>query len=116
MLTPGDDADLFASGNAPSAPSGMDQFPDLGKLAAIHQATRANGSDAQPSRSGPASPQKPSGIDAFPALDDDLLGGGGSSEVRVTGTAGLGEDPDREKFESEFPDISGEVPAPVSLI
>ncbi len=28
----GEDADLFASGNAPTAPSGMDAFPDLGEL------------------------------------------------------------------------------------
>lgn len=31
--TLGDDADLFSSGGAPSAPSGMDSFPDLSKRA-----------------------------------------------------------------------------------
>jgi hypothetical protein len=29
--------------------------------------------------------------------------------VRVTGVAGLQEDPEREQFESAFPDLSGEV-------
>jgi hypothetical protein len=30
----------------------------------------------------------------------------------VTGFEGLGEDEDREKFESAFPDLSGEIQAP----
>lgn len=39
----------------------------------------------------------------------------GSSEVRVTGNVGLGEDPEREQFESAFPDLSSDVSsAPVS--
>jgi hypothetical protein len=50
--------------------------------------------------------EKPRGIDAFPSLDSPAP----TSEVRVTGFAGLGEDEDREKFESAFPDLSGEVP------
>jgi len=45
-------------------------------------------------------------MDAFPSLDEPAP----TSEVRVTGFAGLGEDEDREKFESAFPDLSGEVP------
>lgn len=55
---------------------------------------------------------KPSGIDAFPSLDEPQ----GSSEVRVTGTAGLGEDKEREEFESAFPDLGDEVAAPVSAM
>lgn len=46
------------------------------------------------------------GIDAFPSLDSPAPAG----EVRVTGYGGSGEDEDREKFESAFPDLSGEVP------
>lgn len=48
-------------------------------------------------------------MDAFPSLDSPAP----TSEVRVTGHAGLGEDEDREKFESAFPDLSGEVPQEV---
>lgn len=59
------------------------------------------------SSSKPASPEKQeSGIDAFPALEEET-----TTEVRVTGTQGLGEDPEREKFEAEFPDITTEVPS-----
>lgn len=29
----------------------------------------------------------------------------------MTGTQGLGDDPEREKFEAEFPDITSEVPS-----
>lgn len=57
----------------------------------------------QPARS--PSP-KPSGIDAFPSLDEP----GPGSQVRVTGAAGTGEDEDVAQFESAFPDLSGEVP------
>lgn len=88
----GDDADFFSSGGAPSAPSGMDSFPDL--------TSPVNDAPVKP-----PSPQ-PRGIDAFPSLDSPGIGG---SEVRVTGVAGTGEDADREKFESAFPDLSGEV-------
>jgi hypothetical protein len=56
--------------------------------------------------SPPKSPEKPSGIDAFPSLDEPAP----TSEVRVTGFGGLEGDEDREKFESAFPDLSGEVP------
>ncbi|EKD02728.1 clathrin light chain [Trichosporon asahii var. asahii CBS 8904] len=88
----GDDAHLFASGDVPSQPSGIDAFPDI--------------SDS-PALSNPASPEKkPSGIDAFPALEEET-----KTEVRVTGTQGLGEDPERENFEAQFPDISTEVPS-----
>lgn len=45
-------------------------------------------------------------MDAFPSLDSPAPTG----EVRVTGYGGTGEDEDREKFESAFPDLSGEVP------
>ncbi|KAK1923949.1 clathrin light chain [Papiliotrema laurentii] len=86
----GDDADLFATGSAPSAPSGID-FPDL------------TGEVAEPPAKSPS--PRPSGIDAFPSLDSPA----GSAEVRVTGVAGLQEDPEREQFESAFPDLSGEV-------
>lgn len=55
------------------------------------------------------SPQ-PAGIDAFPSLDEPQ----GSSEVRVTGTAGLGEDTEREQFESAFPDLADDAPHTVS--
>lgn len=57
--------------------------------------------------SPPKSPEKPSGIDAFPSLDEPAP----TSEVRVTGYGGLEGDEDREKFESAFPDLSGEVPS-----
>ncbi|RSH81957.1 uncharacterized protein EHS24_008156 [Apiotrichum porosum] len=93
----GEDADLFASGETPTAPAGIDAFPDL----------------TSPVEAAPiASPTKPSGIDAFPALEDEFVG---SSEVRVTGNVGLGEDPEREQFESAFPDLSSDVSsAPVA--
>ncbi|ORY26350.1 clathrin light chain [Naematelia encephala] len=89
----GDDADLFASGSAPSQPSGIDSFPDF-------------------NTSAPSAPQSavepaPRGIDAFPALDSPDIGG---TDVRVTGVAGTGEDADREHFESAFPDLTSEVP------
>jgi hypothetical protein len=45
-------------------------------------------------------------MDAFPSLDEPAP----TSQVRVTGFEGMGEDEDREKFESAFPDLSGEVP------
>ncbi|KAL1405888.1 Clathrin light chain [Vanrija albida] len=83
----GDDADLFASGSVPSAPSGIDAFPDL---------------DAAPAPV--PSPPKPSGIDAFPSLVEET-----HTEVRVTGAGGLGEDVEREKFEASFPDLSGDL-------
>ncbi|WWD16974.1 hypothetical protein CI109_101408 [Kwoniella shandongensis] len=87
----GEDADFFASGAPPSAPSGIDAFPDF---------------DApSPAPAKPPSPQ-PQGIDAFPDLTSSAPGG---SEVRVTGVSGTGEDQDREQFESQFPDLSGEV-------
>ncbi|KAK8864712.1 hypothetical protein IAR55_001966 [Kwoniella newhampshirensis] len=87
----GEDADFFASGNPPSAPSGIDAFPDF---------------DAPtPPPAKPPSPS-PKGIDAFPDLNPSAPGG---NEVRVTGVSGTGEDEDRENFESQFPDLSGEV-------
>ncbi|WVR06747.1 hypothetical protein IAU60_003782 [Kwoniella sp. DSM 27419] len=90
----GDDADLFSSGGAPSGPSGMDAFPDFD-------------SPAPPAAAkSPSPPPGPQGIDAFPSLDSPAVGG---SEVRVTGVAGTGEDEDRAQFESQFPDIGGEV-------
>jgi hypothetical protein len=60
------------------------------------------------SESPPKSPEepKPQGMDAFPSLDEPAP----TSEVRVTGFGGLEGDEDREKFESAFPDLSGEVP------
>lgn len=60
-----------------------------------------------------ASPMKsPSGgLDAFPDLDEPM----GSSQVRVTGNVGLGEDAELDQFESAFPDLSSEMPAAVSL-
>ncbi|KAK4688201.1 hypothetical protein P7C73_g1900, partial [Tremellales sp. Uapishka_1] len=88
----GDDADLFASGQAPSAPSGMSSFPDFDEPSAPPAA--------------PAKPSSPQGISAFPSLDSPGIGG---SQVRVTGVSGTGEDDDREKFESAFPDLTGEV-------
>jgi len=60
--------------------------------------------------SPPKSPEqlesKPQGMDAFPSLDEPAP----TSEVRVTGFGGMEGDEDREKFESAFPDLSGEVP------
>ncbi|WWC69865.1 uncharacterized protein I206_103808 [Kwoniella pini CBS 10737] len=87
----GDDADLFASGSAPLAPSGMDSFADFT-------------SPAPPSE--PTKPSSPKGIEGFPSLDSPGLGGG---EIRVTGVSGTGEDEDRAQFENQFPDLSGEV-------
>lgn len=58
----------------------------------------------QPPAKSP-SPQ-PSGIDAFPLLEEP----GPGSQVRVTGAAGTGEDEEMAQFESAFPDLSGEVP------
>jgi len=86
----GDDADLFASGGAPSQPSGLDEFTSF---------------DA-PAPSAPQQPQGPQGIDAFPALDSPQP----TTQIRVTGVEGTGEDPEREQFESAFPDLTGEVP------
>lgn len=51
-----------------------------------------------------------SGLDNFPALDEPM----GSSQVRVTGNVGLGEDEELDKFESAFPDLSSEMPEAVS--
>jgi len=45
-------------------------------------------------------------MSAYPALDSPGMGG---KDVRVTGMGGTGEDEDMEKFESAFPDLSGEV-------
>jgi hypothetical protein len=62
-----------------------------------------------PPASKPKSPEPepgPQGMDAFPSLDEPAP----TSQVRVTGFEGMGEDEDREKFESAFPDLSGEVP------
>lgn len=130
----GDDADLFASGSAPSASQGMDDFPDFGESLPPppHQAiSLTHGSlllipssfifsltpvpppiysstDAPPAQT-PAAPVKsssPKGISAFPSLDSPGIGG---AEIRVTGVAGTGQDEEREKFESAFPDLSGEV-------
>lgn len=131
----GDDADLFASGSAPSASQGMDDFPDFGESLPPpppHQAiSLTHGSlllipssfifsltpvpppiysstDAPPART-PAAPVKsssPKGISAFPSLDSPGIGG---AEIRVTGVAGTGQDEEREKFESAFPDLSGEM-------
>ncbi|EIW70333.1 clathrin light chain [Tremella mesenterica] len=88
----GDDADLFASGSAPSAPSGITSFPDLA-------------SPTAPTLNAP-SVHTPLGIDAFPSLSSPGVG----STVRVTGVGGTGEDTEREKFESAFPDLTDEVP------
>ncbi|WVQ80138.1 hypothetical protein IAT38_002240 [Cryptococcus sp. DSM 104549] len=89
----GDDADFFTGGNSSSAPSGIDAFPDLTSPAA----------EAPPAKSpSPA----PAGIDAFPDISTPTAGG---HEVRVTGVAGTGEDEERDKFESAFPDLTGEV-------
>ncbi|ODO08341.1 clathrin light chain [Cryptococcus wingfieldii CBS 7118] len=90
----GEDADFFSTDATTSAPtpSGLDAFPDLSSPAAEQPPAKA------------ASPQ-PQGISAFPDLDSPGFDG---TQVRVTGTAGLGEDPDREQFESAFPDLSGE--------
>lgn len=64
-------------------------------------------------QSAPAPPSAPKGISAFPDLDEPR----GSSDVRVTGVSGTGDDIEREQFESAFPDLSGEVPyEAVSLI
>lgn len=35
QLTSGDDADLFASGDVPSQPSGIDAFPDICELSMV---------------------------------------------------------------------------------
>ena len=59
-----------------------------------------------PPSSSAKPPVSPMGIDAFPDLSSPAPQG----EVRVTGVAGTGEDEEREKFESAFPDLSGEVP------
>jgi len=54
----------------------------------------------------PKAQSQPQGMDAFPSLDSPAP----TSEVRVTGFGGMEGDEDREKFESAFPDLSGEVP------
>lgn len=99
----GEDADFFnnpqPTGGVGGGSSGLDAFPDF---------------DAPPSSSpappAPAQESQPQGIDAFPSLDSPAPTG----EVRVTGYAGTGEDEDREKFESAFPDLSSEVPQQTS--
>ena len=45
-------------------------------------------------------------MDAFPSLDSPP-----PADVRVTGVAGTDQDPEREQFESQFPDLSSEVPS-----
>ncbi|WVO15243.1 hypothetical protein L204_102895 [Cryptococcus depauperatus] len=86
----GDDADLFATGNPPSVPSGVEStFPDI----------------SSPAAEEPRAPS-PKGIDFFPSLDSPAAN---ASRVRVTGTAGTGQDEELEKFESAFPDLSGEL-------
>lgn len=65
----------------------------------------------QPQQQQQSQPQsQPQGIDAFPSLDSPNAQG--SSQVRVTGFGGTGDEKDEEmdKFESAFPDLSGEVP------
>lgn len=68
---------------------------------------------AQPPASSSANIDDSDGLgdmSAFPDISSGGAGGAvGNSNVRVTGAAGLGEDEDREKFESSFPDLSGEV-------
>lgn len=96
----GEDADFFAN-PTPSASSGIDAFPDLASPAVEPGSTPAQ----------PPSPQ-PQGIDAFPDIDTPAVDG---TQIRVTGAAGTGEDEDVMKFESAFPDLSGEAgsqPAP----
>ncbi|OXB35295.1 clathrin light chain [Cryptococcus neoformans] len=89
----GDDADFFAN-PTPSAASGIDAFPDLTSPAVEPESTPAK----------PPTPQ-PQGIDAFPDIDTPAVDG---TQIRVTGAAGTGEDEDVMKFESAFPDLSGE--------
>ncbi|OWT36894.1 clathrin light chain [Cryptococcus neoformans] len=96
----GEDADFFAN-PTPSAASGIDAFPDLTSPAVEPESTPAK----------PPTPQ-PQGIDAFPDIDTPAVDG---TQIRVTGAAGTGEDEDVMKFESAFPDLSGETgsqPAP----
>lgn len=74
--------------------------------AASRRATRAQLIlDSTPDQPAKTPSPKPSGIDAFPSLDEPS----GGQEVRVTGVAGTGEDEDRAQFESAFPDLSEEV-------
>lgn len=87
----GEDADFFNNpGSSAPAPA------------------QAQGGGFDDFESPPKSPEepKPQGMDAFPSLDEPAP----TSEVRVTGFGGLEGDEDREKFESAFPDLSGEVP------
>lgn len=105
----GDDADLFAGGQAPSAPGGLDDFASFETASPTTPAPTS----AQPPASSSANIDDSDGLgdmSAFPDISSGGAGGAvGNSNVRVTGAAGLGEDEDREKFESSFPDLSGEV-------
>ncbi|ORX35556.1 clathrin light chain [Kockovaella imperatae] len=92
----GDDAELFATGSAPTAPSGVD-------LTSMSEQTSCTG---RPPAKSPS--PRPSGMDAFPSLDSPGING---SEFRVTGVAGTGQDEEMEKFTSAFPDLSDEVRA-----
>ncbi|AAW45490.1 hypothetical protein CNBH0550 [Cryptococcus deneoformans B-3501A] len=89
----GDDADFFAN-PTPSAASGIDAFPDLTSPAVEPESTPVK----------PPTPQY-QGIDAFPDIDTPAVDG---TQIKVTGPAGTGEDEDVMKFESAFPDLSGE--------
>src|SRR5689334_8880866 len=89
----GEDADLFASGAAPNAPTGIEAFPDLGEHgleASAYPRHRLNlfagvPPEAAPSVPAPAAAPVASGIDAFPDLMDDSQNT--SFDVRVTGHA-----------------------------
>jgi hypothetical protein len=99
ILIIGEDADLFASGSSPTVPSGISSFPDLSMFA--HNSLISASPPPPPAAKSPEA----QGIDAFPSLEEPR----GSSNVRVTGAAGLGEDEELETFENQFPDLSGEV-------
>ena len=59
-----------------------------------------------PAPSAPAKPASPKGISAYPSLNSPGIG---NTEFRITGVAGTGQDEDRDKFESAFPDLSDEI-------
>lgn len=91
--------------NMPSSPS-PSPFPG----STDHSETSPTNTSA-PQSAAPAASTDSDGLgdmSAFPDISNPS-GNSAGNNVRVTGAAGLGEDEDMEKFESSFPDLSGEI-------
>lgn len=79
-------------------------------VADIHIDAQSPSTPVPPTANSAKSPDaEPLGMSAFPDITGADAAASSGPNVRVTGASGLGEDEDMEKFESAFPDLSGEV-------